>query len=98
MKSPIKDSIGVAIGRAFPRPIAPTKPAVDLPTADQKQLAEPSPKPGLAGSPRDRTVAHAGVRLPDRPHPAPIPHPGPTGGPVGNFGTSGPIGPWGSWK
>ena len=65
-----------------------------------KTVAEQRPANSLKtgnGFPANQTVARAGVRLPDRPRYLGL-YPQPTGGPVGHYGTNGPIGPWGSWK
>lgn len=52
----------------------------------------------FVGSPRAQTVAKVGIQHHDFRVRVVGPTPRPTGGPVGYYGTNGPIGPWGSWK
>ena len=85
-----------ASAAAFPAPIRSTEPPVmpDRTPSVLDQLWR-----SALPCPTRQTVCRAGKMVGGHARtPAPYPHPGPTGGPVGNYGTNGAIGPWGSWK
>ena len=95
--SALARAINSALSTATIRP-SPRQPMATADQIGQAEACEPTAS-GLPSAPRNRTEVSAGVQRHDfRRYDAQQQQPRPTGGPVGYYGTCGPIGPWGSWK